>query len=75
MSFFTIIANARRSRYTGQVMASAGLDSYSKSASITCIDLSVKVCNDFNCFNEHEFLHLLVRLLTDVFIFVIICSG
>ena len=56
MSFFTIIANARRSRYTGQVMASEGINCCSKSASTACNDLSVKVCNDFKCFNEQ--LHL-----------------
>jgi hypothetical protein len=58
MSFFAIIANTRRSRYTGQVMATSGLDCCSKSASIACTDLSVKVCNDFNCFNEQVYLYL-----------------
>ena len=43
-------------------MASAGINCCSKSASTTCTDLSVNVCKDFECFNEHKNLHLLERL-------------
>jgi len=49
----TINDNGRRSRYTGQVMTSAGLDCCSKSASTTCPNLSGNVYKDFKFFNEH----------------------
>jgi hypothetical protein len=35
-------------------------------ARTTCPDLSVNVCKDLKCLYEHEFLHLLVRLLAVV---------
>jgi len=59
---FTISPYGRRYRCMEQVMASAGLNCCSKSA-------STNVNKDFKCFNEHEYPQLLLCLMLAVLLY------